>query len=279
MNAVTERFNKQVCAQILRAGGTPLLRHALSPAAPLELRNNVLTGLGEHFYLEPATGRPEPTATVEETVEGDTFPEYVGTADGYYVTPNALFMDTFARHPRKFSHGARVVDLGSGTGRNGLVAALAGAQVTLLERSHAGNEFAAAQACELGVDASVSTLTMSMQDWQPEPASVDSVVTITTLEHLTRPDRQVLSRKITRALAPGGLLVASVFLDDDPGATQQQAASETAGHVLSYFAHGELAMLFGDLRQEHYREYRKLDTSHGPAHYHSRADLVAVAPH
>lgn len=278
MNAITERFNKQVCTQILRAGGTPLLRYALSPSAPRELRDHVLTQLGEQFYLEPDTdGQDFPVPATNES-EGDSFPQYLATTDGYYVAPNSLFMETFARHPRKLSHGARVVDLGSGTGRNGLVAALAGAQVALLERSKAGNEFAAAQAHQLGVDAGVTTLTMSMQDWQPEPASVDAVVTITTLEHLSRPDREVISRKIVAALAPGGLLVAAVFLDDDPGTTQVEPASETAGHVLSYFAHGELAALFGGLQHEYYNEYRKLDVSHGPAHYHSRADLLAVAP-
>lgn len=277
MNAITERFTPQVCSQILRAGGTPLLRYALSGRAPRELRDHVLTELGGHFYLEPQPPTPALPAAPEAGGGADTFPEYVGTPDGYYVTPNALFLDAFSRYPRAFSHGARVADLGSGTGRNGLVAALAGAHVTLLERSQAGSDFAAAQAHHLGVGANVTTSTMSMQDWDPSPGSMDAVVTITTLEHLTRPDRATLSHKIGSALVAGGVFVASVFLDDDPGALQLEDASETAGHVLSYFAHGELAALFGGLGQVHYREYRKLDLSHGPAHYHSRADLIAVA--
>lgn len=279
MNALEQRFTPQVCAAIVRAGGTALVRFALSGRAPAGIRDAVLDELGQHFYREVVPALPadvHPLPVPDSAVGGDPFPQYVGTLDGYYVTPNSLFMKAFARFPADFSHDARVVDLGSGTGRNGLVAALAGAQVTLLERSAAGNAFAAQQARTLGVADRVDVVTMSMQEWAPAPASADAVVTVTTLEHLDRPARQQLATTIQDALTDFGVLVASAFLDDDPGATGRDGdVSDTAGHVVSYLEHGELADLFSGLEVVHLEEYRKLDLSHGRPHYHSRADLIA----
>lgn len=304
MNPISDRFNKEVCETIIDAIWetdntldmklqSPIVRYALSAHAPAELKENVISSIFEHlqnqveaaqkFDIFKASLEEKEKQTSPSLVSGDfnpsapdSFPAYVNTPDGYYVAPNSLFMKAFREFPDHFTMGARVVDLGSGTGRNALVSALAGADISLIEYSAAGNLFAQKQARDLGVSERVHAATMLMQDWEPSEGAYDAVVTITTLEHLSRADRQLLRPKIEMSLVPGGILVAAVFLDDDPGALNAaEGASETADHVISYFAHGELSSLFSDMEILHYSEYRKLDTSHGAPHYHSRADLIA----
>jgi hypothetical protein len=86
-------------------------------------------------------------------------------------------------------------------------------------------------------------------------------------------------------LAPGGLLIASVFTIDDPGMAARREAGEmtvapatfrlSGGGLIHYFAPGELARLFGCLQVLEYDEARRLDTD---GDLRAGASLVARKP-
>ena len=205
----------------------------------------------------------------------ERYQPYVGTKDGYYVVPNKRFMAALTQRPQRFGPGARVLDLGAGTGRNGLVAALAGATVDLVEASAAGCQFAARQADELHVAGLVNVHCDDVTHWTPT-GQYDAIIAITVLEHIPGSQRAELVSRIRDCLTPGGIVVATTFMGDDPGATRKESEpfSETADHVNSYLQSGELRALFDGFSMIEYFEHRKLDTSHGQPHYHSIAEMI-----
>jgi SAM-dependent methyltransferase len=117
----------------------------------------------------------------------------------------------------------------------------------------------------------------------PLPARYYSLVTALAFLHFFHPDElALLARRIVRALAPGGILLASVFTTDDPGfeARRETGEEETApatfrltpeGGLIHYFAPGELGRLFQRLEILEADEGRRLS----PTGLRSGATLVA----
>lgn len=284
MGGVTSRFTSDVIDAIIAtavddSGGTldiPLVRYSLERVGCGDpLADRVLARTSEALRRRTQQ-RGSFGSGFEATMVVEHYPEYVASADGYYVVPNKLFMSAFSRFPRLFGPGSRVLDLGGGTGRNAMVAAMAGATVDLVERSVAGCRFAADQAQQLDVADRVHILNADMRTWQPA-AAYNAVVAVTVLEHVATPFRSALASTLAEAMQPGAVLVATAFLSDDPGATRDtDDHSETADHVESYLDPGELAKLFCGLHIVEDKEYRKLDTSHGAPHYHSVAEIIGL---
>jgi len=97
-----------------------------------------------------------------------------------------------------------------------------------------------------------------------------SLVTALAFLHFFHPDELgLLARRIVRALAPGGILLASAFTTDDPGfeARRETGEEEIApatfrltpeGGVIHYFGPGELGRLFPELEILESEEGRRL---------------------
>lgn len=110
-----------------------------------------------------------------------------------------------------------------------------------------------------------------------------SLVTALAFLHFFHPDELgLLARRIVRALAPGGILLASAFTTDDPGfeARRERREEEIApgtfrlapeGGLIHYFAPGELGGLFLELKTLESDEGRRLS----PTGLRSGATLVA----
>ena len=111
------------------------------------------------------------------------------------VGPNQFVADRLAGE-----HPCRVLDLGSGQGRNAVWLAQQGHQVTAVDVS----DTATAQAAEIAAEAGVVVefIAADLQTWQPDAGSFDIVV----LAYLQAPPglRKAIHAKAVRALAPGG---------------------------------------------------------------------------
>jgi len=101
--------------------------------------------------------------------------------------------------------GMRVLDLGSGTGRNAFYFASEGAQVTGIEFSPTAVEMAKKFASEAGM--SIDYRLQSIGELLPLPdASVDIALDVTSSNSLSDTERQVYLDDLARVLRPGGWL-------------------------------------------------------------------------
>lgn len=99
--------------------------------------------------------------------------------------------------------GMRVLDLGSGTGRNAFYFAQEGAEVIGFEFSATALAIAKKFAQERGL--SIDYRLQSIGESYPVPtASVDIALDVTSSNSLTDIERQVYLRELSRVLAPGG---------------------------------------------------------------------------
>ena len=176
-------------------------------------------------------------------------------------------------HPRPL----RVLDLGSGPGRNALALARRGCTVTAVDMAESAvqqlNERAEA------LDLPVTALCRDVRDLQVEPESHHMVVSTTVLGHIERPELPDLCRRIVRWLKPAGLLFAEEFSTADPGCELQEGASECAALVKHYFAPGELEDLFAPLEPTAGRHLAVTDDTHGHTHRHNLIRLLARKPY
>jgi len=97
---------------------------------------------------------------------------------------------------------SRVLDLGTGQGRNAIWLAGQGHQVTALDIS----DVAIAQAKEIAADAGVEVefIAADLKRWQPEPESYDLV--LLSYIQAVEPARKLIHSKVATALAPGGMV-------------------------------------------------------------------------
>ncbi len=241
-------------------GRVDTLRQALTKA-----RATLHASAVEDSGLRSGTRTPAP----------DSFTPYVGTVDGYYVRPNSAVLGLISDHPEHFTYRSRTLDLGAGSGRHALSAAMVGATVDAIDASAAGTDFTRRQARELGMRR-VRALCADMREFELGQGLYDVVIASTSLEHIPAGDRGDLAKRIVRSMRPDGILYAKVFLDSDPGALDRtRDASETAGFVADHFAPRELGALFSELDIFTYREFEWVDLTHGSPHTHVAAELVA----
>ncbi len=170
----------------------------------------------------------------------------------------------------------RVLDLGSGPGRNALALARRGCTVTAVDMAEAAvrqlNERAGA------LDLPVTALCRDVRTLQVDPASYHMVVSTTVLGHIERAQLPDLCRRIVRWLKPHGLLFAEEFSTADPGCELQEGASECAELVKHYFAPGEMEDLFAPLKPAAGRHISVTDDTHGDRHRHDLIRLLARKP-
>lgn len=107
----------------------------------------------------------------------------------------------------------------------------------------------------------------------------DMILAMTTLSHIDRSAFPRISSFLSGALTQGGYLLISVFLEGDPGNSEQRPsqtdyASPTSRHIRSYFKAGELAEVIDQLELNSYSEFSFLDTSHGRPHWHVVGEAV-----
>ncbi len=116
--------------------------------------------------------------------------------------------------------GMRVLDLGSGTGRNSAYFAREGARVTGFEFAPTALALAKAHAQEEGL--SIDYCLQDIGAPYPLPdASVDIALDVTSSNSLSDRQRQVCLRELQRVLAPGGhLFVRALSSEGDPNARE-----------------------------------------------------------
>ncbi len=208
----------------------------------------------------------------ERTTDREVYPEY--SDPHYYGTPSgglakAVQLGWVAPQTELF-------DVGAGTGRNTVYLALVCDPLRIdgAEPSLSGRKATRRLARLLGAGPCVGEFESSIEHFRLKSSTYGAVIAMTTLSHLDSNARKQWSR-LRNATREGGILVASVFLDDDPGATGSPQASPTAAYVRRYFRPGEL--LSWCVPQDEvlsYREYKFTDYGHGPPHDHSVAEIV-----
>jgi len=116
--------------------------------------------------------------------------------------------------------GLRILDLGSGTGRNTNFLAELGNTVSGIEISKTAVGLAKQRARELGVDAFVDYHLQSMGEKYPFTDSVfDVVLDVTSSNSLNEREREVYLKEIVRVLKPQGeLFVRALCKDGDQNA-------------------------------------------------------------
>ena len=131
-----------------------------------------------------------------------------------------------------------VLDVAAGRGRNALALARAGMQVLAVDLSTEAMRIlaAAARSARLGI----WPVAANLDSFHLKDESFDAIVNINFLDRALFP-------KFTRALRPGGILIADTFLID-------QAAIAHPRDPRFLLDHGELRALAGGLEIEEYRE-------------------------
>lgn len=167
----------------------------------------------------------------------------------------------------------RVLDVGSGQGRNSIYLGRQGYNITAIDSSRAAirDLRRAVQRDNLPI-----TIVCSNINSYPLPQETyDVILAISVLCHLDPGTIHETGGRITRALRPGGLLIAEEFTPDDPGACEADNASEFAPLIENYFTPDDLQQLFVPLRTIHSQVHTVKDTTHGGQHEHSLIRYVA----
>lgn len=184
--------------------------------------------------------------------------------------------------------GLKALDLGCGEGRYALYLAKKGCHVLAVDRSSAGIEKLRRAALDQGLP--ITARMADIEDFVFEKNEFDLIVAATVLDHLTEDLRRRTINNLKAAVKPDGTLYINVFTESDPGfAIKKTAAaaipqpapsdiSETAGCMEYYFKAGELLSFFMDFDVLYYHEGVEPDLSHGQAHHHGWACMLARKP-
>jgi len=160
----------------------------------------------------PSVARPTPSQpTPQQVVEAG----YDQIAERYLawsaLRPSPARLRALAIADAAIPAGADVLELGCGAGTPMSATLAAGRHLTGVDISHA--QLALARAAVPGatfVQGDLTTL-----DW-PD-ATFDAVVAFYVLTHVPRDAHAVLFARIRRWLRPGGIFLASLGVEDDPG--------------------------------------------------------------
>jgi len=195
---------------------------------------------------------------------------YLGKSDYYGYEVREDFAD-FLRGLE--SRQPYCLDLGCGQGRHAVFAARAGARVHAVDYS----DVAIAQLRGLAEEAGLSITAQSgdVLDLAPAPMTYDAIFMVSFLSHLAARDLARIVDMAHQSLAPGGRVYVEAFTTADPGYRKAADASETSPALRHYFAPGGLRRLFSRFAISDYREFVEDDRTHGPAHRHGVALLIA----
>jgi len=198
------------------------------------------------------------------------------------------FDDWYKSHPNYYSHPSdglikcvkdyaidpcKTLDVGCGQGRNALWLASKGFQVVAMDNSRVAIETLkkAARDQRLQIDARLADIRSF--DFGSEQFGL--VVILTTLNHIDPEYIPACCKKIIESLTSKGIIYCVAFTTEDPGFKGHSEISSECSHTVNhYFSPGELQRLFSKLEILEYKEYTKVDNTHGPAHYHGKAKLI-----
>ena len=188
----------------------------------------------------------------------------------------------------KQSAGVRTchaLDLGAGAGRDTMALAQAGFHTHAVDLCDRGLQRIADRANELGLR-HVTTEVADARGYQIETAKYDFIVGTTILDHIANDDAAALFAQMVGGLSDEGVLYVEVHSTSDPGCDiapgchSDAPVSETAAGVVNYFPPGQLLrwVIESDpaLRVLDYQERLEWDYTHGPAHQHGKAIVLAV---
>lgn len=162
--------------------------------------------------------------------------------------------------------GRRVLDLGSGQGRNALHLGRLGYRVTAVDSSGEAIRELREKAEREGLP--VRAVHEDIRTFSLGAGTYDVVVAVTVLCHLPPHEVEPVAGRLVRALRPEGLLLAEEFSPRDPGRMGETDASEFAPLVNNYFSAEEMQGLFRPLQPVLCRELEVVDTTHGRPHRH-----------
>ncbi len=216
--------------------------------------------------LGPRRKNPLPDQQTMERQHAMGHSEYensYSTAPDYFGQEPSRWVDKYIPEGGKL----RILDVGSGQGRNALHLARQGHQVTAVDSSRTATRALYETAENEGLPIQVACKDISQYPLNGQ--SYDVVLTISVLCHLDPGVIEEVAARMTEALCPGGLLVAEEFTPDDPGARDGETASEFAPLVKNYFSPENLKQLFSPLDPVHCQTHSVTDTTHGEQHKHS----------
>lgn len=149
------------------------------------------------------------------------------TADFWELFPPA-FLDEFAR-----VSGSRILDVGSGPGRDGLLFKARSKVVTCLDASRAMIDMSRARGLESVVG---DFLALPFED-----AAFDAVWAYTSLLHISKSDIAIALDEIVRVLKPNGVL--GLGMIEGEGSLYRANMGEGAERLFSYYSKDELEEL------------------------------------
>jgi tellurite methyltransferase len=193
-------------------------------------------------------------------------------ARAYEETPDRYFWGTepsaLAREAAALIHPpGRVLELGSGEGRDSVFLAARGLHVTAVEVSAAGIRKAARLARERGVrvrwvHADAARLVVQ--------GPFELVLSCGSIHYVPRRPRQGLLRRLAALTAAGGVQAHLVFTD--------RLVYRELGETIDYFSPGELAAAFPGWSVLRSGETTVPCSADGTSHRHSVEELVARKP-
>lgn len=122
--------------------------------------------------------------------------------------PNRFLMECAAL----LKHGAKVLSLGEGEGRNAVYLAGMGCEVTAVDCSAVGLAKALRLARERGV--SLTTITADLNEYPIQPGAWDAIINFFC--HMPSAERAALHQRVIAGLKPGGAYILEVFNPDQP---------------------------------------------------------------
>jgi tellurite methyltransferase len=202
-----------------------------------------------------------------------SFDEIYSSEEWYYKMPPSEELEAYLIG-QPSSGGNKALDLGCGEGRDSILLARHGFNVTAVDASAEAIRKLAAftNLSKLPIEAHCADI----EAYEITPATYDAICAVTVLDHLDVAAGRDLARRIATGVRPGGFVFVEVFTTEDPGYTRLGDASETANFVRHYFDSGELRELFTGWSIVLYEEKIEDDETHGPKHKHGVAILLAI---
>lgn len=189
------------------------------------------------------------------------------------TTPTRCVVDVEAALERS----STIIDLGCGDGRDTLYLLARGHRVRAIDQSGQGIAALERRARESALYDRLSTLVVSVQDWQAPEHPVDALIGITVLDHIPPEAHESLFRKIEQSVRSGGYVALEMHSDRDPSQNSIAAVSEFSSAIKSWSHANYLIERFSSAwRVLSYSDRIELDSDHGPIHTHGFCTIVAL---